>query len=139
MLSLKEKKMSKLFYPAIFHIAEEGGYYITFPDFQNMFTQADDMNEAYDMAQDALGLELVDLEKKKATFPVASIPSKIKCKKDESIVIIDIDLMEYKRKTNNNAVKKTLSIPSWLNEEAIAKGINFSAVLQKALKAELNL
>lgn len=131
--------MSKLFYPAIFHIAEEGGYYITFPDFQNMFTQADDMNEAYDMAQDALGLELVDLEKKKATFPVASIPSKIKCKKDESIVIIDIDLMEYKRKTNNNAVKKTLSIPSWLNEEAIAKGINFSAVLQKALKAELNL
>ena len=131
--------MSKLFYPAIFHIAEEGGYYITFPDFQNMFTQADDMNEAYDMAQDALGLELVDLEKKKATFPVASIPSKIKCKKDESIVIIDIDLMEYKRKTNNTAVKKTLSIPSWLNEEAIAKGINFSAVLQKALKAELNL
>ena len=131
--------MSKLFYPAIFHIAEEGGYYITFPDFKNMFTQADDMNEAYDMAQDALGLELVDLEKKKAAFPAASIPSKIKCKKDESIVIIDIDLMEYKRKTNNNAVKKTLSIPSWLNEEAIAKGINFSAVLQKALKAELNL
>ena len=48
-------------------------------------------------------------------------------------------MTEYKKRTNSKAVKKTLSIPSWLNEEAMAKGINFSSVLQDALKKQLNL
>ena len=48
--------MRKLFYPAIFHIAEEGGFWVTFPDFPECMTQGDDMQEAYEMAVDALGL-----------------------------------------------------------------------------------
>ncbi|MEG2687123.1 MAG: type II toxin-antitoxin system HicB family antitoxin, partial [Christensenellaceae bacterium] len=54
-------------------------------------------------------------------------------------VIINFDMDEYQRRTNSKAVKKTLSVPSWLNEEAIAKGINFSSVLQDALKERLGL
>lgn len=131
--------MSKLFYPAIFHTAKEGGYYITFPDFKHIFTQGDDMASAYEMAIDALGLELNELDHDKKDFPKPSNPATLKLKKNESIVIIEFDLEQYRRRTNCTAVKKTLSIPSWLNEEAIAKGINFSAVLQKALKAELDI
>lgn len=48
-------------------------------------------------------------------------------------VIIHFDMEAYKKKHNSRAVKKTLSIPEWLNEEAMAMGINFSQVLQEAL------
>ena len=131
--------MNKMFYPAKFTTAEEGGYNITFPDFDYIFTQGDTMDEAYQMAIDAIGLEIYDLDKQHKQPPVPSDPNSIKTKKNETIVLIEFSLDEYKRRTNNMAVKKTLSIPSWLNEEAMAKGINFSAVLQKALKAELNI
>ena len=50
--------MNKLFYPSIFHIAEEGGFWVTFPDLPECMTQGDDMQNAYEMAVDALGLAL---------------------------------------------------------------------------------
>ena len=52
--------MKKTFYPAVFHKAEEGGYWVSFPDFPECLTEGDDMAEAYEMAVDALGLELTD-------------------------------------------------------------------------------
>lgn len=131
--------MGKIFYPAIFSEAEEGGFYITFPDFDYIFTQGEDLNEAYEMAIDALGLEIAELDKQKKEIPQPSNPSAIQTKETEKIVIIEFDLEQYRRKMNSSAVKKTLSIPSWLNEEALAHGINFSAVLQQALKAELGI
>ena len=57
--------MKKLFYPAIFHKAEEGGFWITFPDLPECITEGDDMEEAYNMAVDALGLTLTDRIKSK--------------------------------------------------------------------------
>ena len=56
----------------------------------------------------------------------------------EKIVIVQFDLYEYNKKHNSKAVKKTLSIPAWLNEEAIALNINFSQVLQDALMEKVN-
>ncbi len=50
--------MNKLFYPAIFHVAEEGGFWITFPDLPEYMTQGDNMQEAYEMAVEALGLAI---------------------------------------------------------------------------------
>ena len=55
------------------------------------------------------------------------------------MVIIEFDMLEYQRKHNSRAVKKTLSIPEWLNEEATALGVNFSQVLQEALMAKLGV
>lgn len=52
---------------------------------------------------------------------------------DGTLVIIEFDMLDYQRKHNSRAVKKTLSIPEWLNEEATALGVNFSQVLQEAL------
>lgn len=129
--------MKRLFYPAVFHSAEEGGYWISFPDFPGVFTQGEDMEDSYRMSVDALGLAITGYGRDK--LPAASHPEDIDIDNGSRIVLIDFDLDEYKRRINSAAVKKTLSIPGWLNEAAIEAGINFSAVLQKALKSELNL
>lgn len=125
--------MNKLFYPALFHKAEEGGFWVTFPDFPECFTQGESMDEAYEMAINSLGLCITDLLKEKSTLPAASEPSSIPSEQDASLVVISFDLNEYRKKNNSKAVKKTLTIPEWLNEEAIAMGLNFSQVLQEAL------
>jgi len=125
--------MNRLFYPAIFHHAEEGGFWISFPDFPECMTQGENMEQAYEMAVDALGLCITDLLKTEGVLPVASKPCEIKPADDSMVIVVEFDMASYKRKHNSRAVKKTLSIPEWLNEEANAMGINFSQVLQEAL------
>ncbi|HJC62705.1 MAG TPA: type II toxin-antitoxin system HicB family antitoxin [Candidatus Blautia merdavium] len=130
--------MEKLFYPAIFHKAEEGGFWISFPDFPECFTEGDDMGQAYEMAVDALGLALVSRKEEKEEIPKSTDVDQLNVE-DGTIVIVEFDMMEYQRKHNSKAVKKTLSIPEWLNEEATAMGVNFSQVLQEALMSKLNV
>ncbi len=122
-----------LFYPAIFHKAEEGGFWISFPDLPECLTEGDDMTQAYEMAVDALGLALTSRETEREALPKPSDPTKILVEKDSFLVVIEFDMLAYKKRTNPRAVKKTLSIPEWLNEEATAIGVNFSQVLQEAL------
>jgi Uncharacterized conserved protein len=125
--------MNKLFYPALFYTAEEGGFWISFPDFPDCLTQGDTIEESYDMAVAALGLCITDLLKKKTSLPDPSSPTDIVRDSNAVLLVVGFDLEEYRRKHNSKAVKKTLSIPEWLNEEALALNINFSAVLQDAL------
>lgn len=129
--------MKKLFYPAIFHIAEEGGFWITFPDFPECMTQGDNMQECYKMAVDALGLAITSREEEKLDIPVPSEPHNIVTHEKELCVVIEFDMLAYKKRTSSKAVKKTLSIPAWLNEEATKLNINFSQVLQDALMQKI--
>lgn len=129
---------NKLFYPAIFHKAEEGGFWVTFPDISECMTQGDDMTQAYEMAVEALGLAITSRLEEKEVIPVASQPDEINVK-DGFLVVVEFDLLEYKKKHNAKAVKKTLSIPEWLNEEAMRMGLNFSQVLQEALMAKMGI
>lgn len=130
--------MSKLFYPAMFHEAEEGGFWISFPDMPECLTEGDDMQQAYERAVEALGLALVSREEDGEELPIPSEIGEIR-NEDGTIVIVEFDMLEYKKKHSGRAVKKTLSIPEWLNEEAVARGVNFSSVLQEALMAKLNI
>ena len=130
--------MNKLFYPAIFHKAEEGGFWISFPDFPECFTEGDDMQQAYEMAVEALGLTLTSRKEEKEEIPLPSEVDKIQME-EGTLVIVEFDMFEYQKKHNARAVKKTLSIPEWLNEEAVAMGVNFSQVLQEALMSKLNI
>lgn len=130
--------MGKLFYPAIFHKAEEGGFWISFPDIPECLTEGDDMQQAYEMAVEALGLALVNRKEEKEEIPVPSEIDRIQGE-DGTLVSVEFDMQEYLRKHNSKAVKKTLSIPEWLNEEATAMGVNFSQVLQEALMSKLNI
>ena len=126
----------KLFYPAIFE-EEEVGYSVYFPDITGCNTQGDTMEEAYEMAKDALGLNMSYLRDNKKDIPQPSKPTDITTEKGQSVVIIELDYVEYLRRTDAKAVKKTLSIPSWLNAEASLAGVNFSQVLQEALMMKL--
>ena len=124
--------MNKLFYPAVFHKAEEGGFWISFPDFPECLTEGDDMQEAYEMAVEALGLVLTGRAEEKEEIPKPTEVDQITV--DNGVLVsVEFDMMEYQRKHNSRAVKKTLSIPEWLNDAAIKAGVNFSQVLQEAL------
>ncbi len=126
--------MKQYFYPAIFHSAEEGGFWVSFPDLPECLTEGDTMDEAYEMAVEALGLALTDRIQNHESLPTPSLPDQITLKDTDSLpIIIHFDMEAYKKKHNSKAVKKTLSIPEWLNEEAMAMGVNFSQVLQEAL------
>lgn len=130
--------MNKLFYPALFHKAEEGGFWISFPDFPECFTEGDDITQAYEMAVEALGLAVTSRKKEKEEIPAPTEIDKLSLE-DGILVIVEFDMLEYQKKHNSRAVKKTLSIPAWLNEEATAMGVNFSQVLQEALKEKINV
>ena len=129
--------MNKLFYPAVFHKAEEGGFWVSFPDFPECFTEGDDITQAYEMAVEALGLALVNREEEKEEIPAPAEIDKLDLE-DGTLVIVEFDMLEYQKRHNSRAVKKTLSIPAWLNEEATAMGVNFSQVLREALMSKVN-
>lgn len=128
----------RLFYPAVFHKAEEGGFWVTFPDIPECMTQGEDMQDAYEMAVDALGLSLTTIENEGEVVPEASSLDEIVVE-DGVLVIVEFDMAEYRRKNRSRAVKKTLSIPEWLNEAAIRENLNFSQILQEALLAKLGM
>lgn len=128
--------MNTLFYFALFHTAPEGGFWVSFPDFPECFTQGETLEETYSMAVDALGLCVSEYTSK--DLPKASLPSDITVPEGATLALVSLDLAVYRRKHNTKAVKKTLSIPEWLNEEALALGINFSQVLQEALLQKIS-
>lgn len=130
--------MAKYIYPAIF--AKEGSSYtVRFPDLESCYTQGENLQDAYEMASDVLCLTLYNLEEEKASIPNASEAAEIKTEKDEFVSLVACDTMEYRQYYDNRAVKKTLTIPAWLNTMSEREGINFSAVLQAALKRTLNI
>lgn len=125
-------------YPALFS-KESCGYSVSFPDVEGCVTSGETLEEAIEMAQDALCLMLYDREERKEPIPNASDISKLTCESGDFWTLIECDTLEYRKYFNNKAVKKTLSIPAWLNTMAEREDINFSAVLQRALKAELGV
>lgn len=129
--------MTKYIYPAIF-IKEEEGYLVFFPDLESCYTQGDTLEEAMEMAGDVLSLVLYEYERKRRMIPEPTPIKQIETKECEIVSLIMGDTLEYRRRYNNKSVKKTLTIPEWLNEEASAAGVNFSQVLQEALMKILN-
>lgn len=130
---------SRYVYPAVFTPEDNGGYSVLFPDLEGCYTCGDSLADSLEMAQDALALVLYGYEKDGRAIPEPSERSDIILKDNEFINYVSCDTMTYRKKYNNKAVKKTLSIPEWLNEEATAVGINFSQVLQDALKQQLHI
>lgn len=129
--------MNTHFYPAVFTYDDNDKYYkVNFIDLPGCSTLGNTISEAYLHAKDALGLYLSDLE----NFPKPTIPyGDIKLHKNEFVSIVEIDLIEYRKKYNSEAIKKTLTIPMWLNTLAQKNNINFSQLLQKAIKEELDI
>jgi len=130
--------MSKYVYPAIFK-PEEKGYSIEFPDLEGCYTCGESLEEGLEMARDVLALVLYGYEKEGRVIPEPSERETIHITGQEFVNYVICDTMVYRRMYSNKAVKKTLTLPEWLNEEAIAMGINFSQVLQEALMMKLKI
>ncbi len=110
------------------------------PDF-NINTQGKDVPDAIEMARDAIGLMGIDMQDDGEALPEASSLADVQAEAATGSIVslVDVDFSEYRSKNDMRAVKKNCTIPSWLNYEAEKAGVNFSAVLQAALKRELHI
>jgi predicted RNase H-like HicB family nuclease len=129
----------KYVYTAVFTPEQSGAFSIHFPDLPGCHTSGDDMIDSVNMAQDILCLWLYDMEQDKKNIPIASNPRDIKIKNDEFTSVIAVDTEAYRRFYENKSVKKTLTIPMWLNERAENANVNFSQILQDGLKNYLQI
>jgi len=135
-------------YPAIFY-QEDSGISVVFPDLNHLATCGDDMQEAMEMAVDCLAGYLFSerLEGNDIPAPTPIDQLDIYCEDDNEADratprfanMVTVDVEAYAAQHFNKAVKKTVTIPEWLNNMALAKKINFSRVLQGALAKELNV
>lgn len=117
---------------------DKNGYSVYIPDF-NANTQGDSLTEAIEMARDAIGLMGIDLEDGKKELPSPRPIKNIIIQDNEIVSLVDVDFSEYRRKNELKVVKKNCTLPSWLCYEAEKANINFSQVLQAALKKELSI
>jgi len=131
----------KYVYPAIF-TAEERKVLVSVPDLPGLHTFGDSMADALFMAQDAIEMWLWDAENNGEAIPLASSQKKIAklCKSQEQVVsMVAADTDEYRRQNDTRSIKKTLSIPAWLNNQAEKANAPFSQILQQGLKEYLNI
>ncbi len=131
-------------YPACFYKEKEGNYSVIFPVI-NQATCGNTLDEAIKMAVDCLAGYLYNAKLENLEVPEAPSMESINvdAEYDEyesafvNMVTVDVD--EYAKKHFEKSVKKTLTIPSWLNDLAIENGVNFSQALQSALKNQLHI
>jgi predicted RNase H-like HicB family nuclease len=127
----------KTAYPVVFTKLADG-YAAHAPDFP-LDTQGGDLTEAIEMARDAIGIMGIDMQDDHKTLPAPSAPESVVHYLGEFVSMVDIDFAEYRRANERRTVRRNVSLPSWLNAEAEKAGINVSALLQTALKQELQI
>lgn len=125
-------------YPAILTYTESG-ISVEFPDLPGCLPCADTSEEAAKNAKEALGLHLWGMEKDGDTIPAPSDIAKLRYGSGEIALLVEAFMPPIRNRLNNKYVKKTLSIPQWLNAEAERAGVNFSQILQQGLKEYLHL
>lgn len=135
----------KTVYPVIIYKKNTGEqYHIVYVADLDKTTQGEDIVECIEMARDLIGITLVGLEEDDKAIPEPFTNDNIYAFNDKSFEVefnatVDIDVELYKKRIQNRAVKKNLTIPYYLNEEAIKAGVNFSRILQEALEDYLGL
>ncbi|MEG0074328.1 MAG: type II toxin-antitoxin system HicB family antitoxin [Anaerovoracaceae bacterium] len=120
-------------YPAVFH-KEDGSFWVDFPDLPGCQTYGDTLNETIESAQEALSGYVLTLLEENTNLPAPSDINNIDHDSNAFVSLILSDIDQYK---DVKAVKKTLTIPAWLNERAISMGVNFSKTLQDALLSKV--
>ena len=123
-------------YPAIFHVAENGGYWVEFPDLPGCVSEGASLAQAATEAVDALGGYLCAMMDHQLDIAAPSDLHDVHADGEDIVSIVAANLANYQKRTK--AIKKTLTIPEWLNDAAEKRHINFSAVLQEALIDKLS-
>lgn len=137
----------KKVYPTF--IAQNGEDFLVYVPDLEIYTEGKDFADAIEMARDAIGLKGIDFEDDGKELPIPSVQEQAikKAKEDTEIfdysigtlTYVDVDFSEYRKKVDNKAVRRNVTLPSWLNYEAEKAGLNVSRVLQEALMRTLNV
>ena len=132
----------KKVYPVIFTQSSHD-ILVEVPDF-DILTQGSDLANAIDMARDAIGLKGIVLEDEKSIIPEPGDLKDINSKQftfEENgltfVSMVDVDFTEYRRRNETKSVRRNVTLPNWLNQEADRAKINVSKVLQDALLLKL--
>ncbi len=125
--------MAEYVYPAIFHSNDDGTFTITYPDLPGCISEGKSLGNAISMAQSALTQWIEYLTDKKHPIPSASNLADIKITQNEFINLIRADIKDTR------AVKRTVSLPKWMDDMVIEAGLSLSRVLQDALKDRLKV
>ena len=126
-------------YAVILDYSEEGFINMLFPEFENLISCVETDEDPVENAQECLALAIMDLEARGEPMPVRKQETDIVIAKDQKLVYVNVWLPYYRSKVKETYVKKTLTIPVWLDILARQNNINFSETLVNALKAKMNL
>jgi predicted RNase H-like HicB family nuclease len=118
-------------YPAVFHANDNGSYTITYPDLPGCISEGKSLGNAVHMAQMALTQWIEYLTDKKQAIPPASPVADVHAGKGDFVNVVRAEIKD------NRAVKRTVSLPKWMDDEVSASGLSLSRVLQDALKERL--
>lgn len=129
----------RVFFPVIISTEKTDKYYDVFVPDLEINTEGADIADSIEMARDAIGLKCITMEDMNVEIPAPSDIKNISFGKDEFVTLVDVDLSDYRRQIEMRTVKKNCTLPSWLCSKAEKANINFSAVLQAALKRELHI
>lgn len=133
------KKRDRYVYPAVLTYEEGYEIAVTFPDLPGCATSGETEADALAMGKEALGLHLWGMETDGDEIPVPSKLKDIETEENEVIALIEVFMPSVRLAQENRSVNRTVTLPAWLNAAALERNINFSQVLQDALKAQINV
>lgn len=125
-------------FPAVFDVSDDG-ISIEFPNLPGCLPCADTIEDAVKNAKEALMLHIFGMEEDNEEIPSPTPFTQIKYENNQILMLVEAYMPPFREKQKNKFVKKTLTIPSWLNDKAIENNINFSAVLREALENRLDI
>ena len=128
----------KYIYPAIF-TEEANGILVDFPDLPSCYTDGATMEEAFENAEDALALALWHLEEERADIPVPSAPATLTVPKSASVALVRTDTLPVRQMNDMRTVRKNVTLPGWMDTLAREHNINFSKLLQNAIRKECGI
>lgn len=126
----------KYIYPAIFTPEADGGFLVHFPDLPNCFTDGDNLEEAFENAEDALALQLWYMEDHGKPIASPSAPASLDTPEGASVALVKADTIAVRKLNDTKAVRKSITLPGWLDALAREHHINFSQLLQNAIRRE---
>lgn len=132
------KRVERYFYPAIFTYEENREISVIFPDL-DVATSGENDDDALLSARELLGCVLFGLEEDNENIPMPTRLSRIKPAENERVVLVDVYMPSIRQANVNKSISRTVTLPAWLNSKALEHNINFSQLLQDALKKELNI
>lgn len=131
-------KVERYVYPAVFSYEPDQEIAVVFPDL-DVATSGENEKDALFSARELLGCVMYGLEQDGEAIPAPTALSEVALEGNERAVLVDVYMPSIRMAQNNKSVNRTVTLPAWLNAAALERNINFSQVLQDALKAQIGV